>query len=216
MSTDPGSIQLALGVRTEKDSTIISAKTNLPPNTVLMATLVSPKNLGGDGTFWQSTKAVKKNQTVQFEPFSKGGKRIPEGSYVLHLGTVGQDMQPQEVQAFFGDKGKNLEGENVKLLPGSSEKVVNRTYRFRIESDGSLKYLYHNAHRSGHLAVALYVHDFLVVPGAMLPAREHLATIKILSFNMPANDTDAKLRRNLVVFSALIVAAAWLGAIQFE
>jgi hypothetical protein len=117
---------------------ILNVKTNLPPKTILMATLVNPVNQGGDGYVGQVKAAVSANQVAQFGPFSKAGDHLSSGIYQLTVSTIGADLQPEEVRAFFGMHGERLTGRQVSTLPGTSEKFVSQKFQFKINPDGSI------------------------------------------------------------------------------
>lgn len=128
-------VTLDLHIESDSKGTIVSLKTNLPPKTRFTAMMISPENQGGDGGIWESRGAVQTNQIFQFEPFSKNGKRLPSGFYVLHISALSTDLQPEEIQAAFGAKGARLTGPNVKR--DAIENMVYRLYRLKIGSDGA-------------------------------------------------------------------------------
>lgn len=117
---------------------ILNIKTNLPPKTILMASLANPMDLGGDGYFGQAKASVQANQVVQFGPFSKGGGRLSPGIYQVTASTVMAGLQPGEVQQFFGPHGERLTGPLVSTLPGTSERGVSQRFEFKINPDGSI------------------------------------------------------------------------------
>jgi hypothetical protein len=117
---------------------ILNVKTNLPSQVILMASLANPINQGGDGYFGQEKAVVQANQIVQFGPFSKNGDRLTPGIYQVTVTTVMAALQPQEAQAFFGMHGEKLTGHQVSTLPGTLERMVSETFRFKINPDGSI------------------------------------------------------------------------------
>jgi len=136
-------ITLDLDVIGNDQKPILNVKTNLPPKTILMANLANPINQGGDGYFGQAKGAVADNQIVQFGPFSKTGDNLSPGTYLLTVSTVVADLQPKEVQAFFGVHGEGLMGRQVLTLPGTLERLVLQKFQFKINPDGSIDNLPH-------------------------------------------------------------------------
>lgn len=131
-------IALDLNVIGSDQKPTLNVKTNLPPKTILIASLANPRNQGGDGYFGQATAAVQSNQVVQFGPFSKNGDRLSPGIYQVMVTSVMAALQPQEVQTFFGAHGKRLTGRQVSTLPGTQERGVSQVFQFKINSDGSI------------------------------------------------------------------------------
>lgn len=130
-------ITLDLNVTGNDQKPILNVKTNLPPKSILMASLANPINQGGDGYFGQASAAVQANQVVQFGPFSKTGDRLSPGIYQVTVTTVMAALQPEEVQPFFGAHGERLTGHPVITLPGTSERGISQTFQFKINPDGS-------------------------------------------------------------------------------
>lgn len=132
-------ITLDLSVTGSSQSLTVIGKTNLPPQTILSASVANPLNQGGDGYFAGPVSAsVQANYTVQFGPFSKSGGRLSPGNYRVTVSTIMATGQPQEVQPFFGANGEGLTGRLVSTLPGTSEKVVSQSFQFTINPDGSI------------------------------------------------------------------------------
>ncbi|MFP9230887.1 hypothetical protein A0E43_19280 [Pectobacterium cacticida] len=131
-------IALDLNVIENNQKPILNVKTNLPPKTILMASLANPKNQGGDGYFAQATAAVQTNQVVQFGPFSKNGDRLSPGIYQVTVTSVMTALQPQEDQAFFGAHGERLTGRQVSTLPGTQERGISQVFKFQINLDDSI------------------------------------------------------------------------------
>ena len=137
-------ITLDLNVNGNDQRPILNVTTNLPPKTLLMATLVNPINQGGDGYFGQVSAAVQTNQVVQFGPFSKNEDALSPGSYKLTVITIMAAGQPEEVRPFFGAHGERLSGPQVFTLPGTSEKGISQTFQFTINPDGSQSHPLHS------------------------------------------------------------------------
>jgi hypothetical protein len=131
-------VTLDLNVIGNDQKPILNVKTNLPAKTILMASLANPINQGGDGYFGQAKAAVSANQVVQFGPFSKSGDRLSPGIYQVTVSTVGSELQPEEVQPFFGPHGERLTGRQVSTLPGTPERSVSQKFQFKINPDGSI------------------------------------------------------------------------------
>ncbi len=131
-------ITLDLNVIGNDQKPILNLKTNLPHKSILKALLVNPINQGGDGYVGEAEGAVGADQVVQFGPFSKTGDSLSPGIYLLTVTTVGADLQPKEVQAFFGAHGEGLTGRQVLTLPGTSERLVSQKFQFKINPDGSI------------------------------------------------------------------------------
>ena len=131
-------ITLDLNVIGNDQKLILNVKTDLPPQTILMANVVNPINQGGDGYAGSASAAVQANQVVQFGPFSRSGSRLSPGTYQVTVSTVMAALQPEEVQPFFGGHGERLTGRLVFTLPGTSERVVSQKFHFTIEADGSI------------------------------------------------------------------------------
>lgn len=129
-------VTLDLQVTNDRNTTFVIVKTNLPPKTRLMATMINPINQGGQGGMWESKAEVQNDQVVRFEPFSKNGRQLPSGFYVLHISAPSADLQPKEVQSVFGIKGEKLTGPNVRR--DAIENMVYRLYRFNLNSDSSI------------------------------------------------------------------------------
>jgi hypothetical protein len=142
-------ITLDLSVIGNDRKPILNVRTNLPPKSILMATLVSPILRGGDGYFGQTEGAVQTNQVVQFGPFSNAEDRLSSGIYLVTVTTVMADVQPEEVQPFFGMHGERLRGPQVSILPGTSERLASQKFQFQINPDGSISNLPSNAHTLG-------------------------------------------------------------------
>ena|GEM_PF-3792310 len=117
---------------------ILTVKTNLPPKSVLMASLANPINLGGDGYFALEKGEVTANQTVQFGPFTKNGDRLSSGTYQVKISTVMASLQPEEARSFFGMHGERLTGPLVSSLPGTTEKYFSTNSQFTIKSENSI------------------------------------------------------------------------------
>jgi hypothetical protein len=117
---------------------ILNVKTNLPPKSILMASLANPINQEGNGYFGQAKGEVAANQIVQFGPFSKTGDRLSPGTYQVTVSTVIAALQPEGVQPFFGVHGEGLTGPQVSALPGTSERYVSKVFQFKINPDGSI------------------------------------------------------------------------------
>lgn len=131
-------IKLDLSVIGNNQKPVLNVKTNLPPKTILMASLANPKNQGGDGYFGQATAAVQTNQVVKFGPFSKNGDPLSPGTYQVKVTTIMAALQPQEIQVFFGRNGERLEGQQVSTLPGTQEKGISQEFQFKINPDSSI------------------------------------------------------------------------------
>jgi hypothetical protein len=116
---------------------ILSLKTNLPPKSMLIATLVNPIDRGGDGYVGQSKGEVGPNQIVQFGPFNKNGNRLSPGTYHLTVSTVMAALQPEEARPFFGAHGERLTGPHIESLPGTSEKYFSTTFKVTIISNSA-------------------------------------------------------------------------------
>ncbi len=119
-------VTLELNATASNQGLLLNVKTNLPANTLLMATLVSPVDQGGDGYTGQTQGVVSADHVIRFGPFSKVGNRLSPGVYQATVSTVMAALQPNDVQAFFGQHGERLTGRNVSILPGTSETVVRK------------------------------------------------------------------------------------------
>lgn len=131
-------VTLELNATVSNQGLVLSVKTNLPANTVLMATVVSPVDKGGDGYAGQVQGVVSADDVVRFGPFTKAGNRLLPGEYQVTVSTVMAALQPNDVQPFFGQHGEGLTGQYVSTLPGTLERVVSHTFRVQINQDGSV------------------------------------------------------------------------------
>ena len=123
---------------------ILELKTNLPPKTNLMATIVNPINQGGDGYDGQAQAEVQNNQIARFGPFSNDGNRLLPGIYVVSISSIMAALQPKEVQQYIGEHGERLTGSSVMTLPGTQEKIFWQTFKFKLNPDGSASSQLHN------------------------------------------------------------------------
>lgn len=142
-------ITLDFNVTGNNQKFILTAKTNLPVRTILMANVANPMNRGGDGYGGSTEAAVLANQTVAFGPFTKTKDRFVPGTYKVAVTTVMAALQPEEVQPFFGEHGERLTGRQVLTLPGTSERIVSQTFQFKINQDGSLDSPMPSEHQTG-------------------------------------------------------------------
>jgi len=131
-------VTLELNATASNQGLVVSVKTNLPANTVLMATVVSPVDQGGDGYTGQVQAVVSADHLIRFGPFTQGGNRLSPGVYQATVSTVMAALQPKDVQPFFGQHGEGLTGQYVSTLPGTSERVISHTFRVQINQDGSI------------------------------------------------------------------------------
>jgi len=131
-------VMLDINVISNDQKPIIKLKTNLPPKTILMGSLISPVNQGGNGYFAQISAEVSSNQIIEFGPFSQNGDRLSAGIYQISINTVMAALQPEEVQLIIGEHGGKLTGKQITTLHGTEERGVSQTFKFRINSNGSL------------------------------------------------------------------------------
>lgn len=131
-------ITLDLSVEGNGNKPVLNVKTNLPAGAILTAILVNPTDQGGTGYFAQAKASVQPNHLVQFGPFSKDGEPLAPGMYQVTVSTIGADLQPRDVQPFFGAHGEQLAGPLVQNVPGTSERLVSQRFQFSIGKDGSI------------------------------------------------------------------------------
>ena len=97
---------------------LLVMRTNLPPKTELMASLLHPINRGGNGYIGQKNASVGNDGTLKFGPFTnQEGKPVLPGTYRVVITSGMMTGQPSSVQKILGSHGENISGDGVKSLP---------------------------------------------------------------------------------------------------
>ncbi|MDM5078366.1 hypothetical protein OB931_18605 [Aeromonas media] len=111
----------------------ISAETNLPKGSPVMAMVVSPIMIGGDGYLAQQNTTVKNNGSIRFKPFSNNETPLRSGPYEITISTPFAKLQPESVRMLIGEFGENLSGNLVEkfTLNGLTDQTIN--YKFKID-----------------------------------------------------------------------------------
>lgn len=105
ISINANALEVTMSVKSDgKPSPSIIGQTNLPNGTTLLVDVGVPPG------YWAQSSATVSNGSFKTEAFSRDGAPLQAGNYAV-TATVGMaQVQPQSVQAVFGDRGKNLTG----------------------------------------------------------------------------------------------------------